>query len=185
MQMQIRYTKFPYVFWTSTKPFESEIDFKNNTLKIEGDNYDNYCEFKRMNSCLFLAIKYLPLLLFIMVTFNKYDLSTDINKMISYCLALALIVPMILDDFAKKITLAVIGVIAVNASFWLNGFSLIAYALKYFIFVLCVFVFIVDLQFEPFAVLKNNKVVAHFLIKKDKTKLLQQENSEVKNEINK
>ena len=173
--MMLRYTKFPYVFWSSTKPLESKIDFTKKTICIKDDKGKlNDFTFRKMNFALFLIIKYSPLLLFIGLTFNRYDFSFEANKILSYAFSLMLLIPMLLENLARKILFYSFFIGILFGSFFLGDLSLAAFSLKYFIFLFCIFVFAVDLQYRPFEILKDERVIAHFLVKNNELNELEE-----------
>lgn len=179
--MQIRYTKFPYIFWSSTKPFETEISFEEKILNIkntENGKYIENCTFKRMNIVWFLVLKYLPLIVFLAIAITKYDFMLEKTKLLSYCFALALLIPVLLENIARKISLIFIFLALLGVSFSIDDFSLVAFSLKYFILLFCVITIFIELKYLPFSVIKEDKVIAHFLIKKNELNLFKNNGKE-------
>lgn len=161
--LNIRFTKFPFVFWTSTKAIPSEVDFENKILKTENGEYG----IREMNLCLFLLIKYAPIILFMLIFYNRYDVSFETMKLVSYIFAISYFIPLILfDDVIRKYALLTMMFAAFLVGFVMGDFSLGAFAIKYFIFLFCIFIFVVDLRFKPFALYKNGKIFAHFTVLK-------------------
>lgn len=163
MLIDIRFTKFPFIFWTSTKAISSEVDCKNRTLKTENGEY----EIKKMNFYLFFLVKYAPIILFVAIFYNRYDISYETTRLISYIFAVSYFIPLVLfDDVLRKYVLLAMMFAAFVVGFSLGDFSLGAFAIKYFILLFCIFIFIVDLKFQPFTLYKNGKIFAHFTLLK-------------------
>ncbi|HEH5091018.1 TPA: hypothetical protein SG772_001626 [Campylobacter coli] len=54
------------------------------------------------------------------------------------------------------------------ASFYTNDYFIIAYALKYFILLSVLLFLYLDTKFEVFSIVKDNeKIISHFLIRKE------------------
>lgn len=164
MTLDVRYTKFPYIFWTSSKPISTEIDFQKGTLKTDKGNYN----FAPMKIWAFFLIKYLPVLLIFIVLYNRYDLEFSVPKMVSYIFAVLYFVPLVLfDDFVRRFLLLAMVFVAFVLGFFIGDSNVGAFSLKYFVFLFAIFIFVADLQYRPFKLFKNGKIYSHFLIKKE------------------
>lgn len=167
MILDIRFTKFPFIFWTSTRAIKSEVEFEDNTvgsLTTENGRY----RIQAMNWLIFFFAKYAPIMLFMFIFYNQYDLSMDTTKLISYIFAVSFFIPLILfDDILRRYILLALMFVAFITGFIVGDSSLGAFALKYFIFLFCVFIFVVDLKSKPFTLFKDGKIYAHFLLPKE------------------
>lgn len=165
MKITTRTTKFPYFFWGFNRAYECELDFnkgiyRNLEVKTE------YC-FKPFNYYIFLFLKFSPIILIFYATFSIYDFFPNKMTISAYTLALFLgLVVNFLDNLARKIGIAFLVILTLFLSFMIKDYFLIAYVFKYFILLSVCIIFYLDLKLTPFSILKENRVVSHFLIPK-------------------
>lgn len=165
MKLNIRTTKFPYFFWGFNKAYLCELDFKKN-LYYNLEANTEY-EFKSFNSYIFLFLKFFPLIIVFYLTFSVYDFYPHKNTITAYILALFLsLVINLLENLARKIGIIFLIAFALLLSFLIKDFFLVAYVLKYFILFSVFIIFYLDTKEQAFSIIKNNKVVSHFLISK-------------------
>ena len=101
------------------------------------------------------------------LTFSIYDFYPHKNTITAYILALFLsLVINLLENLARKIGIIFLIAFALLLSFLIKDFFLVAYVLKYFILFSVFIIFYLDTKEQAFSIIKNNKVVSHFLISK-------------------
>lgn len=169
--MKIRTSKFPLIFWSFNKANDCELDFKNNVATFEKLNDENekiYIKysFKKLNKFAFLALKYLPIFLLLLFTFNRFDFSFSKVNLISYAIALILISAVnLLENLTRQIVSIVIILSSIILGFYMRDIYLVAYALKYFLlFSVCVMIFI-DSKLSAFSLIdESGKILSNFLI---------------------
>lgn len=165
MKFTIRTAKFPYCFWGFNRAYKCELDFKKGLYQnLEANTqYD----FKPFNYYAFLLLKYLPVLLVFSLIFRIYDFVPSKMTISAYILALFLaLVINYLDNLARKLGIAFLVILTLFLSFVIKDYFLMAYVFKYFILLSVGIILYLDLKLTPFCILKNNKVISHFLLPK-------------------
>lgn len=163
----LRTTKFPYFFWSFNKAYKCKLDFvKGNYENLEKDTH---YKFKIFNRYAFLAIKYLPIVVVLYMCFSIYDFIPTKPLIVAYILALFLTIAInLLDNLSRKLGALGIMVLAVGAGYLLGDYFLVAYVIKYFLFLSLLLMFYLDYGLVPYSIIKDDKVVAHFLMREDK-----------------
>ena len=167
MKLFIRTTKFPYLFWSFNRAFECEIDLKKESYK--NLNMDTQYKIKPFNYYMFLLLKYLPLGFLLYFCFSIYDFNFNKLMITSYIFSILLLITInVFDNLTRTllsvIILAVAGCIGI---FTMNEPFIIAYVIKYFIFLSMIIFFILDLKIRPYSLLnENHRVVSHIMIPK-------------------
>lgn len=170
-EIMIRTSKFPFIFWSFNKAYKCELDWQK--LKYKNIEKNTEYNFKPFNKYLFLFLKYIPIILIFYFCFNKNDFAFEKNTIISYIFACVLTTSFIfLENFTRKITNIAILIFVIGIGFYLNNLFLIAYTLKYFLFISLILLFFLDTRFQSFSIISNNKIISHFLINK---KILEKE----------
>lgn len=163
----LRTTKFPYFFWSFNKAYKCQLDF------LKG-NYENlekatHYKFKIFNRYAFLAIKYLPIIAILYLCFSIYDFIPTKPLIVAYILALFLTITInLLDNLSRKLGVLGIMLLAIVAGYVLGNYFLVAYVIKYFLLLSLLLMFYLDYGLVPYAIMKDEKIVAHFLIREDK-----------------
>ncbi|CAD7289539.1 hypothetical protein LMG7974_01616 [Campylobacter majalis] len=166
--MQIRTTKFPYFFWGFNRAYECDLDFEEHIYK----NLEVKTEyrFKKINSLLYLIIKYLPIFFIFYFTFNKFDFSFSKTTILSHILAFILVsIVNLLDGLFRQI----VSILAIFSSiffgFYIDEIFLVAYVLKYFLFFSVFIMIFLDTRLQAYSILNDNgKVLSNFTIPKSK-----------------
>lgn len=165
MNLSLRFTKFKYVFWSFTKKVNCQLNDTTKELHTEGGQ--NYT-YKEMNIFAFFFCKYLPILLFLGILFNKYDFYFSQNKLLSYIFgAVATIFVFSSEELKRQILLGITFGFAVVASFYLGDMTLIGYGIKYFVLFSILVMFYLDFMYKPYELYdQDGKLYTHFLIRK-------------------
>lgn len=167
MKVEIKTLKFPYMFWFFNRSYLCEVDFKAKTYSnIE---CDTKYTIRPLNSYAFLALKYLPLLFVFYFGFSADDFSFNKRIVISYVLAFCLLLNInFLENLARKIGIFAVLCVSIFAGFTLDSVFLIcALSLKYFILLSTFLLAFIDSKCACFELMKDNKVVSHFLVNKN------------------
>ncbi|MCR2062055.1 hypothetical protein [Campylobacter helveticus] len=168
MNINIRTTKFPYVFWSFNKAYLCELDFKKqNYLNLELENATTY-SFKAFNTYAFLSLKYLPILLMLFICFTRYDFYLNERNIIAYTLAFLVALSVnFLENLLRQIISISLLVCALIIGFVIEDIFLLPYVLKYFILLSILLLFALDLRQKCFAIYdEKGKVITHFLMSK-------------------
>lgn len=165
-KLTLRTAKFPYFFWGFNKAYICELDFTYHIYK-NLDKQTQYA-FKAFNPYLFLALKYLPILLIFYFCFSIYDFSLNQNTIIAYALAFILALSVnFLEHLARKFTSIIILMLSCGVGFFIENYFLIAYVLKYFLLICVFLIFYLDLRLKPFSLIEDKKIISHFLVSKE------------------
>lgn len=160
-------TRFPYFFHLPITE-TAELDLKNKTIKktefkddgevLEVRDY----KIEPMSNVIFLAIKYLPILLILFFIYTKYDFTLSKDKILQYAIAFG--VAFFVSVFSKFIYVTLGVALIVSSIFFIDD---IAYILKYFFTFLLILSFVLELDSQVFKVYRNDKLVGQILIKKE------------------
>ncbi|OEZ15042.1 hypothetical protein [Campylobacter jejuni] len=159
----VRFLKYPYVFWATTKPYEVEFDVKSETIKAN----NNIHKFVKMEKWKFLILKYTPFFFFVAIFYNRYDLSMETSKIFAYIFAFAYMLPMffINHEIIRRALVFTILIVCIGISFHLGNLNIAAFSIKYFILIFGLFLFLSDLKTHAFSIVNNEgKVVSGFLL---------------------
>lgn len=161
--MKIRFSKFPFVFFSFGKAVECEVDTTNKTIKTKSNIY----KYKEFNKFLFLFIKYFPVCLIFYFLFSAGDFIFTLNKFLSYLLsAILLCLVLFFTEVLRFISISFFFVISLCISIYTKDYLLIAFILKYFVFFSVLLCFSLDLRYKAFSLISGDKIVSHFLSRK-------------------
>ncbi|MBR8466482.1 hypothetical protein KDE13_09060 [Campylobacter sp. faydin G-140] len=151
-------TKIPFLFW-GMKSQQANINFDTGEIN-NGDKEAFNHKFYDFSNKAFLCLKYLPIVLFFVVAYTKFDFSFEFIKMFQYLLSLALAI-MILYTSKIFVYMAFAGII-ISGYFYLES---LPYIVKYTLSILCFFMFYSDLKRKIYCIKNNNnKIIANFYI---------------------
>lgn len=168
MKVNLRTTKFPYIFWSFNKAYLCEFNAQKRTyLNLELEGAKSY-GIKVFNFYAFLALKYCPIMLILFLCFTKYDFYINQRNIIAYTLAFLMGASVnLLDNLLRQIVILTLLFATLIVGFMINDIFLLPYTLKYFIFISIIVLFSLDLRQMVFSIYdENGKVLAHFLIPK-------------------
>ncbi|QOQ86545.1 hypothetical protein [Campylobacter corcagiensis] len=152
-------TRFPYLFWNMKFEKGIDIDFENSKLKKTDEKIHN---FKKMNKAVFLVCKYLPILLFFLLVFNKFDFAPNVEKVAEYGVSLLLT---ILLFYVKKYVFFCLFIVTIIVGGFIY-FESVAFIVKYLFAFICVFNFANDVTIEPYSIVENKKTIASFVVER-------------------
>lgn len=164
MTKELRFTKYPFVFWSFSFPQEVKINLEEKIINGKNGKYS----FKEFNKWAFLTSKYLiPFILFSFLV-NLDDLSFSINKALQYVFAIALIlVVFTTEDIVRKILISLCFGGSIVFGFITERYDFPGYVLKYFILFILFVLFYVDSKYMAFSLYKNGRVVSNFILNKE------------------
>lgn len=160
-------TRFPYFFYMPISE-TAELDLNKKTIKkTEFDENNEVLEVREykiepMNNAVFLAIKYLPILIILFFVYTKYDFTLSKEKVIQYAMAFG--VAFFVSAFSKFIYVILGVALVASGIFFIDD---IAYILKYFFTFLLILSFVLELDSQVFKVYRNDKLVGQILLKKE------------------
>lgn len=169
MKINLRTTKFPYIFWSFNKAYLCEFDIQRQSyLNLELESAKKY-KIKSFNLYAFLALKYCPILLIFFLCFTRYDFYANERNIIAYTLAFLIALSVnLLDNILRQIVSFTLLILALIIGFMIDDIFLLPYTLKYFIFLSIFLLFGLDLRQYCFAIYnEKGKVIAHFLVSKN------------------
>lgn len=165
----IRTTKFPYFFWSFNKAYKCNLDFSKG--EYENLEKQTHYKFTMFNRYAFLSLKYVPIVIILLLCFSIYDFIPSKIMVASYILALFLTISVnLLDNMVRKVACGGIFALSILAGWLIGDYFLIAYVIKYFLFLSLILIFYLDYGLIPYSLIKDDKVLAHFLIKKEEDK---------------
>lgn len=159
--MNIYITRFPFLFWNMKFEKDIDIDFEKNILK---KNEEKIYNFEKLNKTTFLFFKYLPIFVFLILVFNKFDFTPSIEKISEYAVGLFLA---FLLFYAKRYLFFTAFAISIIVGGFIS-FSGVAFLVKYLLTFICVFSFANDITTEPYNIIKNQKTIASFILEEEK-----------------
>lgn len=156
-------TKYPYLFW-GMKQERAYVDLEKCTLKSikelkEGEERTIY-KFRKFDKWKFLIVKYMPILVFFFIIFNRYDFLITGNKLLEYLVSLGF--TLVIFYTRRLYTYTAFALIVLTGFFWIES---VPFLVKYTLTFVCIFSFIFDLDRTVYSILNSNyKTVANFYI---------------------
>lgn len=161
----MRVTRFPYFFYFLQEA--KNLVVKNNKVTINDINY----ELKAKNKSLFLFLRFLPIAIFFLITFNQYDFSLSNEKIVQYISAIAIFLIIIIFKrigfIISLIVLVGIGIFTISNYFELENMAM-PFIFKYLIFIFVIYDFYRNMNCKLYELLENNKLKAHLILKEMK-----------------
>lgn len=155
-------TKYPFFFFFMQDCANSKIE--DNFILIKDIKY----ELKAKNIFVYLIIRFLPIFIFFIFTFNEFDFALTNEKIIQYILSISIFLIIL---FFKNIgfilglsIMLTIGILSIG-NYFEFGNMLLPYIFKYLIFIYAFYEFYLSSKFRFFEILENNKLKAHLIIK--------------------
>ncbi len=158
----MRVTRFPYFFYFLQEA-ENIVASKNKVLINEKEYL-----LKNKNRSIFLFLRFLPIAIFFLITFNKYDFSLSNEKIIQYIIAIAIFLIIIIFKrigfIISLIILVGIGIFTISNYFELENMAM-PFIFKYLIFIFMIYDLYRNMNCKLYELLENNKLKAHIITK--------------------
>lgn len=160
----LRFTKYPYIFWSFTSPQEVDIDIEKNILKGKNGEYS----FIHIEKWKFLSLKYFIPFLFLPFFVNSNDFALNFIKALQYVFAIALIlVVFTTENILRKILIGIFLGSSIIIGFITERYDFPGYVLKYFIIFILITLLYVDSRFAAFCLIKRGRVVSNFILNEE------------------
>lgn len=161
----MRVTRFPYFFYLLQET--KNLVLANNRVVINEKEY----QLKNKNKFLFLFLRFLPIVIFFLITFNKYDFSLSNEKIVQYISAIAIFLIIIIFKrigfIISLIALVGIGIFTISNYFELENMAM-PFIFKYLILIFAIYDFYRNMNCKLYELLENNKLKAHLITKEMK-----------------
>ena len=158
----MRVTRFPYFFYLLQET--KNLVVANNRVVINEKEY----QLKNKNKFLFLFLRFLPIVIFFLITFNKYDFSLSNEKIVQYISAIAIFLIIIIFKrigfIISLIALVGIGIFTISNYFELENMAM-PFIFKYLIFIFMIYDLYRNMNCKLYELLENNKLKAHIITK--------------------
>ena len=124
--MKFTFVKWPFLFWITVDRDGHFIDA--DTIEVKNHRLN----IKPLNKMIYISLYHLPAVIFLIITFNRYDFDiTQTTKLLQWISAA--IAAGVLFAGYKKAALPMILLTSISGALITNDFTVISYSIKYFI----------------------------------------------------